>query len=149
VWRAGATPWRFRAAYEWFPTLRHRTDELTLTVSRHPFEAFGGYEILMVGLPASLRPEIGLMVDPTVRKTQDVVDSLEARPGRTRWAWAVSARLRLAVNPVSVWWVDVALGADFLLFPFDYVVGKKEPTSVLSPLPSRPRLELGLAVDIP
>ena len=143
------TPWRLGAAYEWFPSLRHQTDGVTLTVKRYPFEVFGGYEVLMVGLPASLRPELGLMVEPAVRKTEEVGASLEGTAGKTRWTWAVAARLRLAVNPVSAWWIDVALGADFLLNPFDYVVGRREEASVLSPLPSRPCLELGVAVDVP
>ena len=149
AWRVGMTPWRLGAAYEWFPSLRHQTDGVTLTVKRYPFEVFGGYEVLMVGLPASLRPELGLMVEPAVRKTEEVGASLEGTAGKTRWTWAVAARLRLAVNPVSAWWIDVALGADFLLNPFDYVVGRQEEASVLSPLPSRPCLELGVAVDVP
>ena len=89
------------------------------------------------------------MADPAVRTTEEVTDSLEGIPSTTRWTWAVSARLRLAVNPIPDWWFDVAMGADFLLNPFNYVVGHPEPASVLSLLPSRPRLELGAAVDIP
>lgn len=149
AWRLGSTPWLAGAAYEWFPPLRRRTEELTVMVNRHPAELFTGYDVLIVGLPAGLRPEIGLTVDPSTRRTEQVSEAFDATPRRTRWAWALSTRLRLAYNPASGWWICSAIGADFSLNSFDYVVSHPEESKVLSPLSARPRLEAGLAVDIP
>ena len=149
AWRAGTTPWRIGAAYSWVGALRRRTDDLTLTLYRHPMEVFVGFEVPVAGDHASLRAEGGGIGDRVVRRTNQVSPDLQTTPSTARWSWAVSTRLRLAWRPTRPVWLFAAAGADFLLSRFDHVVRTPSEQPVISPLAVRPNLQVGGAIDFP
>ncbi len=149
AWRVGATPWRLGAAYTWVTALRRQTDDLTLTLYRHPMEVFVGFEVPVAGDHASLRAEGAGIADRVVRRTSQVSSDLESTPSTARWSWAVSTRLRLAWQPARPVWLFATAGADFLLNRFDHVIRTSSESPVISPFAVRPNLQVGGAVDFP
>ena len=149
AWRAGSTPWRLGAAYTWVTALRRQTEDLTLTLYRHPMEVFVGFEVPVSDGRVSLRAEGAGIADQVVRRTNQVSPDLQSTPSNARWSWAVSTRLRLAWRPTRPVWLFATAGADFLLDRFDHVVRSPEEEPVISPLAVRPNLQVGGAVDFP
>jgi hypothetical protein len=149
AWRAGSTPWRFGAAYTWLPPLRHAADDWEISLSRHPIEAFVGLELAVAGPRVTLRAEGAGIYDPIVRRTSRVSAELESTPSTVRWSWATSMRLRLAWEPASRVWLFGGGGADFVVNRFENAIRDPEETTVLSPLLVRPRLQVGVAADLP
>jgi len=149
AWRPAATPWRVGAECSWFPSLTRRTNDLTLTLDRHPIGVFLGYELPVAGSGVTLRAEGSGIADPIVRRTSRLSADLNGTPPSVRWSWAVSTRLRVGWQPSTPFWVFATGGADFLLNRFDHVVQNGSETPVLSPLRVRPHLQVGASVDFP
>jgi hypothetical protein len=145
--RAARSRWLFGAAYQFLPPLRAESSRVTTRLSRHPAEVTVG--VRLFGDSFRLEPELALLADRTRRETERADAPLVATPRSTQWLWAVSARLRtrwLLTRRLSA---VAALGADFVLNPFDQVIESAVPRAELySLLAVRPLAEAGLAIDL-
>jgi hypothetical protein len=97
----------------------------------------------------TLRGEAGLMIDPIHRRTQVGASSLDPAAPATRIAWALSARVHFGWEPTRQLRLFVAGGGELLLGRHDYVVSGTSQTAVVTPLAVRPRIQLGVAVNLP
>jgi hypothetical protein len=149
AWQPAATPWRIGAEYAWLPSLTRRTDDLTLTLDRHPFALFVGYELPIFGSEVTLRAEGAGIADRVVRRTSRPSTDLDGTPASSRWMCALTSRLRIAWRPSAPLWLFATGGADFLLNRFDHVVRSSDDAPVISPARIRPHLQVGVGVDFP
>jgi len=145
--RPARSRWLFGAAYQFLPPLRAESSQVTTKLYRHPAEVTLGVRLL--GESFRLEPELAFIADRVLRETERADAPLVATPRATRWLWAVSARIRtrwLLSRRLSA---VTALGADFVLNPFEQVVEAAGPRAQLySLLTIRPLAEVGLAIDL-
>lgn len=142
--RPGASPWLFAVSYTHFTTLEVERQAVVTRLRRHVGEVWLGAELRVA--PFWFVAQGGLVGDLVDRTTASALAPLVGTSPSQRWSWALSTRLGCALPLTSAWDVYVNVGADFLLNRFDHVVVGAEGSAeaVASPLPTRPRMELGL-----
>lgn len=134
--------------YSFFPALTFESNGVETRLARHPLEGLLGLR-LRIGR-AFFNVQAALSADYLVRTTLAASEGLVPTPATGRWLWAISSRLGIAV-PVSARISGVLnVGADFLLNPFNQVVGaaSEGDTLVGSPLLARPRIDLGVMISV-
>jgi hypothetical protein len=139
--------WRFAAAYEFLPALDASAPGITTQVTRHPSEVTVARDLFTGTL--RLAPELGVIADAVHRRTEFVEAPLVATEPSTRWLWAVSMRFRGTWSVATRVSLLAALGADFVLNPFEQVAaeGARE-ASVSTLLAVRPRAEAGFLLNL-
>ncbi len=146
-WRDVRLPLAVGLTYTWLPPLQVRTVDLSMTLRRHPFEAFLGAPWPMEDTRFRVEPGVALLADPITRASSAQSPELEATPQTTLWSWAASARLRMAYRPAPGVWLFSAACADVLLGRYEHVTEGPNGAVLLSPLPVRPRFQLGGAAE--
>jgi hypothetical protein len=137
-------PWLFGISYTHFMALDVERQAVVTRLRRHAGEVWVGAELRASRL--WFVAQGGLMGDLVHRTTASAPSPLVGTSPSQRWSWALSTRLGCALPLTSAWDVYVNVGADFLLNRFDHVIVDAEGSAeaVVSPLPTRPRTELGL-----
>jgi hypothetical protein len=146
-WREPQLPLAAGFAYTWLPPLETSTADLLVTLRRHPFEAFLGVPWQAEGGPFRVEPGVALIADPITRTSSALSGELETTPTTTLWSWAASARLRVGARPLPGVWLFGAACADVLLSRYEHVTEGPGGAVLLSPLPVRPRFQLGGAAE--
>jgi hypothetical protein len=146
-WRERQLPLAAGFGYTWLPPLETRTEDLLVTLRRHPFETFLGVPWQTERSPFRLEPSVALLADPITRTSSALSSELQTTPTTTLWSWAASARLRVGVRPTSGVWLFAAACADVLLSRYEHVTEGPHGAVFLSPLPVRPRFQLGGAAE--
>lgn len=121
--------------------------EITLRLRRTPFDAVGGYALSL----GRFRPAVELrtMVDWVSRRNVAAQPGFGGTNESTRSVVYLSPRLRLDVSVFRGLAVHGALGADFGLNSFSYVIrGDTRDVTVLEPRRVRPSAELGITVQL-
>ncbi len=135
------------AGYTLFPTAAVTgADGVVLGLQERPIDAVLGYERLVVPR-VRLGGEVVLVADVATRSSQAVPSGFHSTPDATRALWAASPRLRGELRAFAGMWVGAGVGADVGLGNFAYVVSP-DTGAVVRPLPVRPRVELGVTVDL-
>jgi hypothetical protein len=134
------------AGYTLFPTAVTGADGVVLGLQERPIDAVLGYERLVVPR-LRLAGEIVLVADVATRSSQAVPSGFHSTPDATRALWAASPRVRGELRAFAGVWVGAGVGADVGLGNFAYVVSP-DTGAVVRPLPVRPRVELGVTVDL-
>jgi hypothetical protein len=142
--RPGEGPWLFGVSYTHFTALDVEQQAVVTRLRRHAGEVWLGAELRVT--PFRFLAQGALVGDLVHRTTASAPAPFVGTSPSQRWSWALSTRLGCALPLTSAWDVYVNVGADFLLNRFDHVVVGAEGAShaVVSPLPTRPRMELGL-----
>jgi hypothetical protein len=149
TWHAGRLPLAAGLGYAWLPEVRRTTDDLTVTLERHPLEAFVATSVTLSDGRLRLEPQLGVVLDPITRTTTQASDAVEVTPSTTRWSWAASTKFCVSYSPLPRFWVFGSGGADTLLNRFENVVqGGDTERTVLSPLRVRPHFQLGSAIEL-
>jgi hypothetical protein len=139
--------WWFAAAYEFLASLEANAAGAVTEVARHPIEVAVARDLFTGAL--RLSPEAALIADAVHRQTERADAPLEATAPSTRWLWAVSLRFRGSWSLATRVWLVSALGADFVLNPFEQVAAQSASrASVSSLLAVRPRLEAGFSMNL-
>jgi len=146
--RPPRSPWLLGAAYGHFFALPVNRAGVRAEITRNVLELFGG-----LNLPSarfSWGAEGGLELEHAARRTLRAEAPLSPNPQARRISLAASVRARGSFVIAPPLLLSCALGAEVPLQRFDYVITRDsgERTSLLQPYPVRPRLELGLAVDL-
>jgi len=145
--RVARSRWLLGAAYQFLPPLRAESSPVRTRLSRHPAELTLGVQLF--GESFRLEPELAFVADRVRRETERADSPLVATPPEARWLWAVSARIRARWSLTPRLSAVAALGADFVLNPFDQVVAEAATRAQLhSLLAVRPFTEAGLALDL-
>jgi hypothetical protein len=147
AWRKPLLPLAAGLAYTWLPLLETSTPDLLVTLRRHPFEAFLGFPWQSDGRPFRVEPGVALIADAITRTSSALTSGLEATPPTTLWSWAASAHLRVGARPTPGVWLFAAACADVLLSRYEHVTEGPGGAVSLSPLPVRPRFQLGGAAE--
>jgi hypothetical protein len=135
------------AGYALFGAVDVEAGPASARVSRHPLEIGLAYEVPFG--PVSIGGEMLGELDALTRTTTRVGAGVRAAPDDLRWLGAVGGRARVLYQVAPPFRVFVNGGVDVLLNAFQYVIeGASGGTSVLAPNRFRPRLDLGLAVDL-
>lgn len=137
-------PWLFGASYTHFTALNVEQQGVVTRLRRHAGEVFLGAELRIA--PFWFVAQGALVGDLVDRTTTTARAPFVGTSPSQRWSWALSTRLGCALPLTPAWDVYLNLGADFLLNRFDHVVVGADGSAeaVVSPLSTRPRLELGL-----
>jgi hypothetical protein len=116
-------------------------------ISRHPFELGFTFEA-PVG-PLVIGAELLGELDPLAQTTTSVAPGVRPAPDAVRWLGAAGGRARVAYPFAHPFSLFASGGVDVLLNGFQYVIeGASSGTILLSPNRIRPRVDLGLTVDI-
>lgn len=142
--RPGDGPWLFGISYTHFTALKDERQGVATRLRRHAGDVSLGAELRIA--PFWFVAQGALVGDLVSRTTASARAPFVGTSPSQRWSWALSTRLGCALPLASVWDVYFNVGADFLLNRFDHVMVGAEGSAeaVVSPLPTRPRLELGL-----
>jgi hypothetical protein len=142
--RPGQGPWFLGVSYTHFAALDIEQQGVLTRLRRHAAEAFLGAELRVA--PFWFVAQGAFVGDLVHRTTASAAAPFVGTSPSQRWSWALSTRLGCALPLSSAWDVYVNVGADFLLSRFEHVVIGAEGSAeaVVSPLPTRPRMELGL-----
>jgi hypothetical protein len=146
-WREPQLPLVAGLGYTWLPPLETRSEDLLVTLRRHPFEAFFALPWQTEGGPFRIEPGAALVADAITRTSSALSAEVETTPTSTLWSWAASARLRVGFRPTSGVWLFAAGCADVLLSRHEHVTEGPNGAVFLSPLPVRPRFQLGGAAE--
>jgi len=136
------------AAYTLFPTLTLEAFGAEARIARHPVE-------LTIGLQRELFSRVDLALEASwlldvVQRTTVLQDPrLTALPRDTRLRWGVSPRARVWLPVVGPLRAFAMGGADVLFGDFDYVINAPGGQGVISQRAIRPRVEGGIAVELP
>jgi hypothetical protein len=142
--RPGEGPWLFGVSYTHFTALDVEQQAVVTRLRRHAAEVSLGAELRIA--PLWFVAQGVLVADLVDRTTTSAPAPFVGTSPTQRWAWALSTRLGCALPLTSAWDVYANVGAEFLLNRFDHVVVGAEGSAeaVVTPLPTRPRVELGL-----
>jgi hypothetical protein len=145
---APGSNWFFGLDYTHFTEIEIEAKGVTMRLERHPAEAFAGLRLRTSSLHFDVRG--ALAADYIVRTTEQTGDGFRATSPRGRWLWAFSTRLGVAIPTWPRIYAIANVGAEFLLNPYDQVIGQTNGgTEVVgSPLLVRPRLELGATISV-
>jgi hypothetical protein len=144
--RPGSGPWLVEAGYAYFPGLVVDRAGVRTSLYRHPIELGIGLE--HVAGQAVLATEIGGLAEWAWRTTDRAEPPLRPLPAEGRWLWGVRTRVRGGWALGRHWQLFAAIGADFVLYRFDYVAQDPGQHDVLSPLSARPRIETGVTASL-
>jgi hypothetical protein len=145
--RPAHSRWWLAAAYEFLMPLEANAAGAVTRVDRHPGEVTVARDLFTGTL--RLAPEAALLVDAVHRQTERADAPLEATAPSTRWLWAFSLRFRAGLALAPRLSLIGALGADFVLNPFEQVAAQSDAHArVSSLLAVRPRLEAGFLMNL-
>lgn len=141
-------PWTLGVAYGHFFALPVSRDGVRAEITRDVLELFAGLEL--GGGRFSWGPEGGIALERAARETLRADAPLSPNPDANRLLFAASLRARAALVLAPPLLLSGALGAEIPLQRFDYVITRDsgERTPLLEPSAVRPRVELGLALDL-
>jgi|GEM_PF-6497246 len=146
--RAFAGGHRFRGglAYTFFPAFEVSAPEATISLRRHPIEGFAGYDMWNTRVH-SLVAEVGFLLDPIQRRTESVQAPLSSLGANWRWSAAATARLRSELRVLRNLAVNLGVGVEALVNPYDFEVEVATERRVVARLaPFRWTLELGMTI---
>ena len=136
------------AAYTLFPTLTLEAFGAEARIARHPVE-------MTIGLQRELFSRVDLALEASwlldvVQRTTVLQDPrLTALPRDTRLRWGVSPRARIWLPVIGPLRAFAMGGADVLFGDFDYVINAPGGQGIISQRAIRPRVEGGIAVELP
>jgi hypothetical protein len=150
-WQSGLTlglRWQFGSlyagiSYTIFPVILTETPPVNLFLTRHPGAITVGYE-----WPSRLAPSIqlDLIADYIQRRTDRVEGDLSETPPEARWNFGLGARAGIAWSFIPRLRLLAHGGVDWMINPSAYLVGTT--SVVVAPFPLRPKVAVGLAVDL-
>jgi hypothetical protein len=134
------------ASYDFISPEDVVADGFALELGRHPFGVAAGYQRVL-GSRFRFEGELAFVVDAVSRTTSTTTAGFQPTSSDTRALLALAPRARAAYNPFWQAWLTVGAGVDVVVNHFTY---QAPPSTVLvDPLSVRPRVELGLALDLP
>lgn len=134
-------------SYQLLPAERSTTDLVSITVQRHPLEAFFSWESTTVRTPVFIGAQSGVMVDILRRTTVVSGPDLEPSPGASRASWALTARALLGIRLGPQITLQGHAGADVLVGRV--IVALEDGQVLLQPHRIRPRLSALLSWNFP
>jgi hypothetical protein len=134
------------AAYDVFAPGRIQSESVVLALGHHPGAVAAGYA-RSLGTHLRVEGELAFIVDVVTRSTEGGPTGFKGTPDATRAAVALGPRARIAWRPVGRVWLSAGGGVDVVVNDFSYVVSTGNPI-VTVPI-VRPRLDLGIALDLP
>lgn len=149
AWQGWANGLSLGLSYSWVAPISLRTEQLEVTLLRHPSELILGWEVPLWEPWLKFRPEGAFGADAVFRKTRGMSDDIEVTANQRRWSWSVSGRLALVLVPLPGWQGFVAVGADYLLNRFTYDVAGEGGGALIEPRRWRPVLHGGMAFELP
>lgn len=149
AWQGWANGLSLGVSYTWVAPVELRTEQLEVTLRRHPGELILGWEAPLWQPWLKLRPEAALGGEAVLRHSRGLSSQVEAAGKQRRWAWTASGRLALVVVASSGWQGFVAAGADCLLSRFSYELAGEGGGTLIEPRRIRPVVHGGVAVEFP
>jgi hypothetical protein len=134
------------ASYDFISPENVVADGFALELSRHPLGVAAGYQ-RVVRSRFRLEGELAFVIDPVSRTTSTTTAGYQPTSSDTRALLALAPRARAAWNPLWQTWLTVGGGVDVVVNHFTYQAPPSTP--LVDPLVVRPRVELGLALDLP
>ena len=145
VWRRGH---RFRGGidYTLFRDFSVSSEQAAISISRHPAEAYLGYETWNTRIH-SLVAELGFLADAIRRRTDSAQAPLSGQAASWRWNAALAGRLRSELRILPNLAATLGIGVELLLNPYDFQVSvATERRTIGSLAPVRWTLDLGLTL---
>lgn len=128
------------------PAIPVDAGEVAFSIARYPFQLELGYEVDLGEIGVGF--EVDALVEAATRSTTRVASVLAASPDATRWTAGVAPRARVgwAIRPPLR--VEAGLGLEIVPGAPRYVVALPAPEPIVSPSVVRPRVDVGLALEI-
>jgi hypothetical protein len=134
------------ASYDFISPEEIGADGLVLELGRHPVGVAAGYQ-RVVRSRFRFEGELAFVLDAVSRTTSTTTARFQPTSSDTRALLALAPRARVAWNPLWQTWLTLGGGVDVVVNHFTY---QAPPGTVLvDPLVVRPRVELGLTLDLP
>jgi hypothetical protein len=130
-------------SYTVFPEILTETTPASIVLRRHPGAITVGYE-----WPARLAPsvQLDLIADYIERRTDSVENDLSKTLPEARWNFGLGARAGISWSFLPRLRLLAHVGGDWMFNPPAYLVGAT--TVIVQAAPLRPKVAVGLAVDL-
>jgi hypothetical protein len=129
------------AAYDIFPSIETDTRPASLLLIRHPGALVVGYQGSARIAPLG---ELGFWGDYISRYTMEIETGLARTNAQGRWSFGLALHAGICWSPLARIHVTARGGAEVVLNPYAYVV----QGPVITPRVVRPRLDLGVVIDV-